>query len=65
VADTIDRLLASDRLSMMGFIDELGVRLVKPDAWADLKLHFDPLRNLNTPEQYRRALDDFRIANGG
>jgi molybdopterin-guanine dinucleotide biosynthesis protein A len=64
-ADTIDRLLASDRLSMMGFIDELDVRLVAPDAWVDLKLRFDPLRNLNTPEQYGQALREFRIANGG
>jgi len=62
VAAQAGRLLERDGRRMTELLDMIDVRFVTPDAWGDLGLDLDPLRNLNTPEDYRQALDEFRAA---
>ncbi|MCP4248366.1 MAG: molybdenum cofactor guanylyltransferase [bacterium] len=62
VAAKIAHLLAGGRRRMNALLDETDVRRVAPAAWADLALQFDPLRNLNTPEEYDRAVRDLRAS---
>lgn len=62
VAVQAGRLLERGGRRMRELLDMIDVRFVTPDAWADLDLDFDALRNVNTPEEYRQALDEFKAA---
>jgi molybdopterin-guanine dinucleotide biosynthesis protein A len=57
----IDELLAHDRLRPVFLFERVNTRRVKPDEiTADPDLQ--TLRNLNTPDDYRKALADARLA---
>jgi molybdopterin-guanine dinucleotide biosynthesis protein A len=57
----IEELLADDRLRPVFLFERVNTRRVKPDEiTADPDLQ--TLRNLNTPDDYRKALADARLA---
>ena len=62
VAAAAVRLLGHQDRRMGLFLDAIDVRLVTPRAWAELDLDFDPLRNINTPDEYRMAVAEFTRA---
>jgi molybdopterin-guanine dinucleotide biosynthesis protein A len=60
VAEAVRQRLARDRQSMMGLLDVLDLREVQPDEWVDLDPRLNAPRSFNTPEEYHRALEDWR-----
>lgn len=60
VLSTVTRLLAEGRGSMMGLLDFLDFRPVTADELAEVDPHLDAVRSINTPAEYRRAVEDFR-----
>ncbi|MCH7813309.1 MAG: NTP transferase domain-containing protein [Planctomycetes bacterium] len=62
VATEIARLLDRGNRSMNTLLDRIDVRSITPSGWADLNLPFDPLRNLNTLADYRRAVRDLNAS---
>lgn len=56
VRDTVRRLLAEDRLRPFFLFDAVPTRVVQADELRDCDPEFESLRNLNTPEEYERAL---------
>ncbi len=60
VIQAVREQLAEHRRSLMGLLDVLDVREVQPADWADLDPQLNAPRSFNTPEEYRRALEDWR-----
>lgn len=58
VLPAIEELLAADRLRPVFLLDAVRTRVVEPEELRDIDPELDTLRNLNTPEDYRRALTD-------
>ncbi len=53
----VESLLAADRLRPVFLFDAVRTRRVKPEEMTLVDPHLQTLRNLNTPEDYRAALD--------
>jgi molybdopterin-guanine dinucleotide biosynthesis protein A len=62
VVDAVRRLLAEDRLRPYFLFEAVSTRVVDAAELSDVDATFETLRNLNTPEEYEAALDDFRDA---
>jgi molybdopterin-guanine dinucleotide biosynthesis protein A len=58
VADAVSRLLAQDRLRPFYLFQEVRTRVVYEEELRDVDTGFRSLWNLNTPEEYARALRD-------
>jgi molybdopterin-guanine dinucleotide biosynthesis protein A len=58
VLDVIRQLLAQDRLRPFFLFEAVPTRVVQAAELADVDPSFQTLRNLNTPEEYERALAD-------
>lgn len=58
VLPAIAELLRSDRLRPVFLMEMLRTRIIPPDDLRDLDPDFGTLRNLNTPDDYHRALAD-------
>ena len=56
VKQTVDRLLAENRLRPLFLFEAVPTRIVEAAALADVDPAFESLRNLNTPEDYEAAL---------
>ena len=56
----IERLLAADRLRPVFLFDAVRTRRVKPEEMIVVDPELRTLRNLNTPEEYRRQLSPAR-----
>ena len=56
VVETVQRLLAENRLRPVFLFETLPTRVVLPHELADVDPGFQSLRNLNTPEEYEAAL---------
>ena len=61
VIDPVNRLLAEDRLRPVFLFEAVPTRLVKAGELLDVDPTLQSLRNLNTPEDYEKALSDFKI----
>jgi molybdopterin-guanine dinucleotide biosynthesis protein A len=62
VAESVQRLLAEDRLRPVFLFDMEPTRVVSADELRDVDADFKTLRNLNTPEDYEAALRE--VASG-
>ena len=60
VVGKIGDLLARGGRSMMGLLDVIDVRTVQPNELADADPQLQAPRSFNTPEEYRRALEDWQ-----
>jgi len=58
VLDTVNRLLAENRLRPVFLFESLPTRIVEASELADVDPTFQSLRNLNTPEDYEAALKE-------
>lgn len=58
VLDQVVKLLAENRLRPAFLFEAAPTRIVSADELADVDPTFESLRNLNTPEDYERALRD-------
>jgi molybdopterin-guanine dinucleotide biosynthesis protein A len=58
VADAVKGMLAEDRLRLFDLFEIVPTRVVEPDQLTDVDPGLQTLRNLNTPEDYERALHD-------
>jgi molybdopterin-guanine dinucleotide biosynthesis protein A len=58
VVDAVRRLLNENRLRPFFLFDAVPTRVVEADELAGIDPEFVSLRNLNTPEDYERALRD-------
>jgi molybdopterin-guanine dinucleotide biosynthesis protein A len=56
VGETVNRLLAENRLRPFYLFEAVPTRIVEPVELADVDPAFQTLRNLNTPEEYEAAL---------
>ena len=56
VAVVAAELLAEDRLRPMFLFDRVSTRVVRAEDFADVDPDGESLRNLNTPEEYEKAL---------
>ena len=56
VLPTIEGMLREDRLKVKGLVDLVRTRVVSEDDMRDVDPRFLTLRNLNDPQEYRRAL---------
>lgn len=56
VTDTVQRLLAEDRLRPFFLFEAVKTRVVEAAELTDVDPTFQSLRNLNTPEEYEAAL---------
>jgi molybdopterin-guanine dinucleotide biosynthesis protein A len=56
VADAVTRLLAENRLRPFFLLETASTRVVEATELADVDPTFQSLRNLNTPEDYEKAL---------
>jgi molybdenum cofactor guanylyltransferase len=56
VKEAVDRLLDQNRLRPFFLFEAVSTRVVQQAELADVDPTFETLRNLNTPEDYRRAL---------
>jgi molybdopterin-guanine dinucleotide biosynthesis protein A len=59
IRQTVDGLLAENRLRPFFLFESVHTRVVAANELADVDPTFESLRNLNTPEEYDRALRDF------
>ncbi len=59
VLPEVRRLLAAERLRPVFLFDSMPTRILEPHEFANVDPNFDSLRNLNTPEDYNRALIDY------
>jgi molybdopterin-guanine dinucleotide biosynthesis protein A len=62
VLPEVQALLAADRLRLGGLLDRVPTRLVTPAELADLDTTLADLRNVNTPDDYARALADLGLS---
>jgi molybdopterin-guanine dinucleotide biosynthesis protein A len=60
VLDTVNRLLAENRLRPVFLFESLPTRIVEATELADVDPTFQSLRNLNTPEDYEAALRELK-----
>jgi molybdopterin-guanine dinucleotide biosynthesis protein A len=60
VAGTVAKLLAENRLRPVFLFEAVPTRIVEAPELADIDPAFQTLRNLNTPEDYKRALAEAR-----
>jgi molybdenum cofactor guanylyltransferase len=60
VLDTVNRLLAENRLRPVFLFEALPTRIVEAAELADVDPTFRSLRNLNTPEDYDAALREWK-----
>jgi molybdopterin-guanine dinucleotide biosynthesis protein A len=58
IADRVVRLLAENRLRPVFLFEAADTRVVLSDELIDVDPDFQSLRNLNTPEDYEKALRD-------
>jgi molybdopterin-guanine dinucleotide biosynthesis protein A len=58
VLPAVEALLREDRLRPVFLLDAVRTRVVEPEELRDVDPELDTLRNLNTPEDYERALLD-------
>lgn len=56
VLDRVNDQLAAGALSLRGLLERVPTRLVRPSDLADIDPALDALRNVNTPDDYARAL---------
>lgn len=56
VLDTVQRLLAENRMRPLFLFEEARTRIVEPAELADVDPDLRSLRNVNTPEEYEAAL---------
>jgi molybdopterin-guanine dinucleotide biosynthesis protein A len=54
----VRRLLAADRLRPVFLFESVPTRILEPHELADVDPNFDSLRNLNTPDDYTKALSE-------
>ena len=54
----IKRLLDANQLRLLLLLAELSVHIVVFDEFADIDPEARTLRNVNTPEEYRRAVEE-------
>jgi len=64
VAETVDRLLAENRLRPFYLFEATSTRVVQAAELADVDPDFQSLRNLNTPQEYEQALKEATGAGG-
>ncbi|HEV3339053.1 MAG TPA: NTP transferase domain-containing protein, partial [Pirellulales bacterium] len=62
VLPIIERLLAQDRLRAVSLVEAARTRPVSADELRVVDPTLGTLRNLNTPAEYRRALEDAGFA---
>jgi molybdopterin-guanine dinucleotide biosynthesis protein A len=62
IADTVTKLLAENRLRPIFLFESCATRIVEAGELIDVDSDFQSLRNLNTPEDYQRALLDLSSA---
>lgn len=62
VMPAIERLLAEDRLRLVFLMEAVQTRVVEADELRAVDPLFRTLRNLNTPEDYERALAESGLA---
>jgi molybdenum cofactor guanylyltransferase len=65
VLPTIDDLLRGDRLRLFSLIDAVETRVVDASEMSAVDAALQTLRNLNSPEDYERALRDADLFGGG
>jgi molybdopterin-guanine dinucleotide biosynthesis protein A len=58
VLPVVEELLAADQLKLAYLLDRCDTRVVLPDELRNVDPELASLRNLNTPEDYERALRD-------
>src|SRR4051794_11642805 len=58
VLPAVDALLRADRLRPVFLIDSVRTRVVTAEELRDVDPGMETLRNLNTPDDYQRALDE-------
>ena len=58
VLPAVEGLLANNRLRPVLLVDRLRALRVDRESMARVDLNLDTLRNMNTPEEYHRALSD-------
>jgi molybdopterin-guanine dinucleotide biosynthesis protein A len=58
VLETVQGLLANNRMRPVYLFETLPVRIVEASEFADVDPELQSLRNLNTPEDYEAALRD-------
>ena len=61
VKDTVQRLLAANRLRPFFLFEAVPTRVVEAAELPDVDPDFKSLRNLNTPEEYAEALRDAQL----
>ena len=61
VMPAVERLLGSDRLSPVSLIETVKTRVVTVEELQSVDPVLGTLRNLNTPAEYRQALEDGRF----
>ena len=59
VRPVVEKRLAEGRLRVHELFDELPTRILKREEFADIDLDLESLRNINTPDDYTSALNDF------
>ena len=62
VLPKVEALLHEDRLRPVFLFDAVRTRRVQPDEMLSVDPELRTLRNLNTPEDYQKALADARLA---
>jgi molybdopterin-guanine dinucleotide biosynthesis protein A len=62
VLPAIEELLREDRLRPFFLLEKVRSRVVEPEELRDIDPTFETLRNLNTPDDYRRAIQDAGLA---
>ncbi len=65
VRPAIECLLRENRLRPVFLMESVRTRLVAPEAMKDVDPDFGTLRNLNTPQEYRQALEQAGFAPSG
>ncbi|MBX6314680.1 MAG: molybdenum cofactor guanylyltransferase [Isosphaeraceae bacterium] len=58
VLPAVEALLRADRLRPVFLMEAVRTRIVSPEELADIDPDLRTLRNLNTPEDHRRALEE-------
>ena len=62
ILDSITQLLSENRLRPVFLFETASTRIVEGRELIDVDSDLQSLRNLNTPEDYEKALDDLRRA---
>jgi len=63
IIDTVSRLLSENRLRPVFLFDEVPTRIVEAQQLRDVDTELQSLRNLNTAEDYEKALAEFKPGN--